>query len=162
YLAMPEEWRLRPLRGITTAPILHDDGSIRWERGYDAATGLLCACNLPALSLPDKPLREDAERALATLRRAFRPFAFADRIEVNETFSVGGDEFTVKVVDLKQAPGKDESAFLVALLSGVARFSLPLAPGYRIVSPPHSGSGVGKGMLGQAISIVAYGKKASA
>src|SRR5262249_27464413 len=78
YLAMPEEWRLRPLRGITTAPILHDDGSIRWERGYDAATGLLCACNLPALSLPDKPLREDAERALATLRRAFRTFAFAD------------------------------------------------------------------------------------
>src|SRR5262245_45413646 len=162
YTAMPEDWRLRPLGGITTAPILHDDGSIRWERGYDAATGLLCARNLPALSLPDKPSLDDAKSALATLRRAFRTFPFTDRIEVDETFSVGGDEFTVKVVDLKQPPGKDESAFLVALLSGVARFSLLRAPGYRIVSPPHSGSGVGKGMLGDAISIVAYGKKASA
>jgi hypothetical protein len=162
YLAMPDEWRLRPLRGITTAPILHDDGSIRWERGYDAATGLLCACNVPALNLPDKPSFDDAKGALATLRHAFRTFAFADRIEVDETFSVGGDKFTVKVVDLKQPPGKDESGHLAALLSGVARFSLPLAPGYHIVSPPHSGSGVGKGMLAHAISIVAYGKKASA
>ena len=162
YLAMPEEWRLRPLRGITTAPILHDDGSIRWELGYDAATGLLCACTLPALSLPDKPSREDANRALPTLRRAVRTFAFADRVETDETFSVGGDEFTVKVVDLEQPPGKDESAFLVALLTGVARFSLPLAPGYRIIAPPHSGSGVGKGKLAHAISIVAYGKKARA
>src|SRR5262249_1714691 len=39
---------------------------------------------------------------------------------------------------------------------------LPLAPGYRIVSPPHSGSRVGKGKLAHAISIVAFGKKINA
>ena len=162
YLAMPEEWRLRPLRGITTAPILHDDGSIRWERGYDAVTSLLCACNLPALSLPDKPSLNDAKSALATLRRAFRTFAFADRKIVIEKMNADGETIDVEVVDLKQPPGRDESAHLHALLGGVARFSLPLAPGYRVVAPELSGSRVGKGKLAHAISIVAFGKKINA
>ena len=159
YLAMPEEWRLRPLRGITTAPILHDDGSIRWERGYDTATGLLCACNLPALSLPDKPSLDDAKRALATLRRAVRTFPFTDRIEVDETFSVDGEEFTVKVVDPKQPPGKDESAFLAALLTAVCRPSLPIAPAIAVRSVSLSGSGVGKKLLLQGVCYVAFGQK---
>jgi len=159
YLAEPKEWCLRPLRGMTTAPILHDDGSIRWEPGYDADTRLFCACNVPAIDLPENPTKADAEDALKTLRRAFRTFAFADRIEVDEIFSDGDDKFIVHVVDLDQPPGNDESAQLHALLGAVARFSLPQAPGYCIVAPPHSGSRVGKGKLEAANSIIAYGKQ---
>src|SRR5262249_144999 len=78
YLSMSGDWELRPLTGISTAPILRHDGSIRWEQGYDKHSGLFCDCDLPALSLPDRPSRDDAERALATLRRPFRTHAFAD------------------------------------------------------------------------------------
>src|SRR5262249_16708838 len=145
---------LRPLRGITTSPILHDDGSIRWEQGYDATTGIFCACNLPALSVPAKPSREDAVSALKTLRHSVRTFAFADREIVIEKMRADGEEIDVEVVDLERPPGKDESAFLAALLGRVARFSLPLAPGHCIVAPPHSGSGIGKGKLEHAISII--------
>src|SRR5262249_56516131 len=63
YLAMPEEWRLRPLRGITTGPILHADGSIRTAPGYDPETRCLCCCNL-TLAVPETPSIDDAKRAL--------------------------------------------------------------------------------------------------
>jgi hypothetical protein len=162
YFGMPEEWRLRPLRGITMAPILHDDGSIRWEPGYDADTRLFSACNLPALSVPDKPSHRDALRALKTLRHTFRTFAFADREIVTEKMNVDGEAIDVEVVDLTQPPGKDESGFLHALLTSVARPSLPLAPGVVARAPQHSGSGTGKGKLGHAMSIIAHGRKAKA
>jgi hypothetical protein len=42
YLALPE-WGLRPLKGITSAPILSNDGSIRLTQGYDDASGFWCA-----------------------------------------------------------------------------------------------------------------------
>ena len=45
-------WGLKPFRGITTAPILGDDGSIRSASGYDAASGLWCH-NIPALGIPN-------------------------------------------------------------------------------------------------------------
>ena len=34
-------WGLKPFHGITTAPILDDDGGIRIASGYDAADGAL-------------------------------------------------------------------------------------------------------------------------
>ena len=36
------DWDLPPLNGVTTAPLLSDDGSIRIARGRDAKTGLFC------------------------------------------------------------------------------------------------------------------------
>ena len=35
-------WGLPPLNGITTAPLLRDDGTIRSTRGYDAPSGMWC------------------------------------------------------------------------------------------------------------------------
>jgi hypothetical protein len=35
-------WGLKPFNGITTAPILNDDGSFRVGSGYDETTGLWC------------------------------------------------------------------------------------------------------------------------
>jgi hypothetical protein len=161
YLAMPEEWRLRPLTSFASGPMLRDDGSISCEKGYDAATGVYIY-NIPKITVPDQPSREDAKSALATLRRAFRTFAFADRKIVIEKMNADGETIDVEVVDLKQPPGKDESTFLTALLTAVARPSLPLAPGVVERGPPHSGSGVGKGLLAHAKSIIAHGDRAHA
>ena len=156
YLAMPDEWRLRELAGVTTGPILHADGSIRTAPGYDDETRCLCCCNL-TLTMPDKPSIDDAKRALATLRHSFRTHAFADRVTVPEEFSIDSRSVKNDVVNLEQAPGKDESAYLVALSTAVTRASLPLAPGFAWRAPDTSGSGAGKDFLVKAIAIVAFG-----
>src|SRR5262245_17449367 len=53
-------WGLEPFRGITTAPILGDDGSIRTASGYDAATGLWCH-DIPNITIPAKPTENNAK-----------------------------------------------------------------------------------------------------
>src|SRR5262249_5321689 len=118
YLAMPDEWRLRELAGVTTGPILHADGRIRTPPGYGDERRCLCCCNL-TLTVPDKPSIDDAKCALATLRRAFRTHAFADRVTVPETFSIDSRSVKNDVVNLEQGPGKDESTHLVALQTAI-------------------------------------------
>jgi putative DNA primase/helicase len=122
YLDMVGDWRLSPLAGISTAPLLSADGSVRTADGYDPDTGLWCR-SVPTLSLPPAPSRTDAEEALRRLRQSFRTFPFADASR-RWDFSLG-----VEVVDLSLPPGRDESAFLVDLQTAVCRSSLPLAPG---------------------------------
>ena len=77
YLDMSGEWGLPKLVGITSSPLLSEDGGIRTGVGYDRHAGLYC-CNVPKLVLPDRPSKEDAAAALTTLRKAFRTFPFAD------------------------------------------------------------------------------------
>ena len=122
YLNWKGEWRLPLLNGVTTAPLLSEDGSIRTARGYDPATGLWCE-SVPdvALLVPAKPTIDQAAAALMVVRDAFKTFCFADA----KTIVIGG----VTVVDLSQPPGMDESSFLVSLLGAVCRASLWLAPG---------------------------------
>jgi hypothetical protein len=49
YLDWLGEWRLRPLNGIATSPLLQDDGTIQSTEGYDPASGLWCE-NVPDLT----------------------------------------------------------------------------------------------------------------
>jgi hypothetical protein len=148
YLDIANDWKLPPLAGISTAPLLSEDGSIRAVKGYDPDTKLWCAYSLP-LDVPTHPTVEDAERALDLLRRTLRTFPFADAVRRSEQ---GGD-----VVDLDEAPEFDESAFLVALMTAVCRPSLSLAPGFLVTAPSVSGAGSGKGLLVRAICAIAYG-----
>ena len=157
YLAMPDEWRLRPLTSFTNGPMLRDDGTIYCERGYDASTGVYIY-NLPKITVPDKPSHKDAMRALKMVRRAFRTFPFADRLTIDENFSVDNETITVEVVNLKRRPGKSESAHLVALLTAVCRPSLLIAPAIAVRAAALSGSGSGKKLLLQGISYVAFGR----
>ena len=150
YLAMTGEWHLLPLVGITSTPLLSDDGGARVAEGYDAATGLWCA-QMPAPCLPERPSRAEAEAALLLLRRAFRTFAFGDAARMFDP-SLG-----VEVVDHRRPMGMDESGFVHGLLTAVCRPSLWLAPGLAIAAPALSGSGVGKGLLARAVSIIAFG-----
>ncbi|MBV9154045.1 MAG: hypothetical protein JO204_19955, partial [Alphaproteobacteria bacterium] len=113
YLDMGE-WSLRPLAGITTAPVLAADGSIRDVEGYDTETGLWC-CRVPKLLVPEQSGFEDAKTALHRLRATFKTFPFADAIRRYDP------DLDVEVVDLAERPGRDESAFLAALLTAVCR-----------------------------------------
>ena len=70
YLDMAGEWGLPSLAGITTAPLLAPDGTVRTADGYDRVTGLWCS-SVPKLRLPERPTRADAEAALQILRQVF-------------------------------------------------------------------------------------------
>jgi hypothetical protein len=138
YLDMCGEWGLPPLAGVSTSPLLSADGSVRMADGYDPITGLWC-CGVPVLRLPARPSRADAEAALALLRETFRTFPFADAQRRSDL------SLALEVVDLACPPGRDESAFLNALLEAVCRASLSLAPGLLLTAPAVSGAGTGKG-----------------
>jgi hypothetical protein len=144
------EWHLPPLAGVSTAPLLSADGSVRVADGYDITTGLWC-CGIPSLKLPVRPSRADAKAALAQLRNAFQTFPFADSPRCRDASR------PVEIVDVSCPPGRDESSFLVALLTAVCRASLWLAPGTLFTAPAVSGAGTGKGLLARAICSVAFG-----
>ena len=147
YLAL-DDWGLRPLRGITGAPLLMPDGTIRAVNGYDPASGLWCT-NIPAVDVPERSTSVDAAAALQFIQLAFCTFPFADA-------RLSGNAFP-PVVDLTQPPHADESAFIVALLTAVCRPSLPLVPGLCISAPTLSGAGTGKGLLARSICAIAFG-----
>jgi hypothetical protein len=153
YLLMDGERSLPPLAGISTAPLLSWDGSVRAAEGYDHATSLWCA-NAPTLRMPDRPIRANAEAGLRLLRETFRTFPFADaerRIE---------PELGIEVVNLDQRPGTDESTFLVGLLTAICRPSLWLAPGLLVRAPEISGAGTGKGHDWKRIACTWYDYRA--
>ncbi len=59
---------MRPLNGITTAPLLQDDGMIKSTEGYDPDSGIWWE-NVPDAGLvPDQPSREDATLAEQAIR----------------------------------------------------------------------------------------------
>jgi len=150
YLEMDGEWGLPPLAGICTAPLLTSEGCVRAAEGYDRAASVWCA-SVPALQIPEHPARAEAEAALRLLRETFRTFPFADAARrIDSKLGVG-------VVDLDQAPGLDESSFLVGLLTAVCRPSLWLAPGFLVRAPEISGAGTGKGLLVRSICATAFG-----
>jgi hypothetical protein len=144
------EWNLRPLAGITTAPVLAADGGIRDIAGYDRETGLWC-CKVPKLEVPQRPSFADAKAALRLVRNRFKTFPFADAARRHDP------DLNVEIVDLDETPRRDESAFLAALLTAVCRPSLWLAPGFLIEAPALSGAGTGKGLLVRAICAIAFG-----
>ena len=101
--------------------------------------------------VPERPTKQQAKEALLVIRRTFKTFCFADAKTINEN--------GVTVVDLKQPPGRDESAFLNALLTAVSRPSLYLAPGFIFRAPALSGAGSGKGLLARCVCQIAFGRQ---
>src|SRR5262249_6617572 len=131
YLAL-DDWGLAPLKGITTAPLLSVDSSMRVAQGYDSTTGMWC-CNVPTIEVADTPTFGDAQAGLKTLRAAFYTFPFADAMTIQ------AHDHAVSLVDQSSSPGQDESAFLAGLLTAICRPSLQLAPGLLIRAPFISG-----------------------
>jgi hypothetical protein len=154
YLDWRGEWRLPLLNGIATAPLLQSNGTIRSTEGYDAASGMWCE-NMPDLTalIPETPTKDDAAAALRLIRESFKTFCFADAETIDDATA------GVPVVDVSKSPGRDESSFLVALLTAVCRPSLHLAPGVLLRAAPVSGAGAGKGLLARCICIIAFGRE---
>jgi hypothetical protein len=152
YLEWRGEWRLPPLNGIASSPLLSEDGTVSRNEGYDPTTGMWCE-NVPDLDglIPDRPTEDEARAALHLIRETFKTFCFAD--------AVMKDDGGVAVVDTGVPPGRDESAFLNALLTGTCRPSLHLAPAALFRAPPMSGAGAGKGLLARCICIIAFGRE---
>ena len=155
YLAMEGEWKLQPLAGITSAPILTPDGAVRIDEGYDPASCLWCE-TVPSLQFSERPSRVDAEAALLELRHAFRTFPFADAAKRQDTL------LNRETVNIDLTPGQDESSFLIGLLTAICRPSLWLAPGFLVRAPEISGAGTGKGLLVRALCAIAFGVKPEA
>ncbi len=153
YLEWRGEWRLPLLNGIASAPVLRDDGTIGCDPGYDKASGLWLE-NIPPLGqlVPDRPTRLDATNALQLVRERFKSFCFADAA------TRSGTAGSPDVVDINQRPGRDESAFLTALMTAICRASLDLAPAVLLRAAPMSGAGAGKGLLARCISLIAFGR----
>src|ERR1700694_1323575 len=111
--------QLRVLRGISLAPLLADDGSIRCDPGYDEKTGYWCESGqLPPI--PEHPTREQALGALSLLRATFSTFPFADA-------AIGASNAN-PVIDLSVPPAQDESTLLTGVMTAICRPRLPLAP----------------------------------
>jgi hypothetical protein len=156
YLQAQGDWGLPVLRGLATAPLLSEGGTIRTAQGYDVATRLYCD-QMPdvATKVPTAPTKAEAQAALRLIREWFATLAFEDSPRVE-----GSDG--VSRVQLRETPCEDESAFLTALLTAVTRPSLELAPGFVFRGANLSGSGTGKGLAVTLICTVAFGQPAPA
>ena len=154
YLEWRGAWNLSPLNGIASAPLLANDGAIHSGEGYDPKTGMWCE-NVPDLSgiVPENPTDAQAAAALRLLRDTFKTFCFADAETVFDPTT------GIEHVDISKPPGRDETGFLVALMTAVCRPSLRLAPGVLLRAAPMSGAGAGKGLLARCISIIAFGRE---
>ncbi len=150
YLSYGDDLGLPLLKGITSAPLISADGSIRTAQGYDASSCMFCV-NVPDIAqlVPEYPTRTQSEAALRLLREALGTFAYRDAKMIPKN--------GVLRVDLDQPPGADESAGLHMLLSTVARACLDLAPANLIAAPERSGSGVGKGKYAKCCCVIAFG-----
>jgi hypothetical protein len=144
---------LRPLAGVTSAPLLRADGRIMTSPGYNRELALWCE-PVPSLHVPAKPTMEQAAAAVLLIRERFRTFPFRD----SPTISHGA----LQVIDLAQPPGLSESSFLAGLLTAVCRPSLHLAPGLLVTAPEVTGAGSGKGLMVRAINAIAFGSQPAA
>ena len=154
YLEWRGAWKLPPLNGIASAPMLSDDGTIHSAEGYDPETGMWRE-NVPDLSdlIPEEPSNAEAAEALRLIRETFKTFCFADAETIFDP-NTG-----IELIDISKTPCRDESGFLAALMTAVCRPSLHLAPGVLLRAAPMSGAGAGKGLLARCISIIAFGRE---
>jgi hypothetical protein len=121
------------LTGITETPLMHPDGKIIQEQGYDKVTGLYYSPNgliLPAIPL--KPTNEDIESARKTL---WEPF---------EEFSFGGE--------------CDRAHVIAHLITTVCRNLINGTVPLLLIDKPVAGTGAS--LISQVVSIIADGREA--
>lgn len=128
------EWPgIRPLYGVSDAPVLRPDGSVFTEPGYDARTGVLHTPSLTLPPIPDTLTQDDAMRAVETL------------LDVVSDFTFETDEH--------------RSAWLAGLLTPLARFAFQGPSPLFMVDA--NVRGAGKGLLCQTIARIVLGRDMS-
>lgn len=153
FLKRRDLWQFPEISGFAYAPLLRRDGTVDLTTGYDATTKTFVHHTETFPLLGSMGLNREAASVLFRMVRIlFATLPFADGPK--QLASDG----TV-VVDLTQPPGLDESVFLAALFTCIARPSLPLAPGIAIRAPAISGSGTGKGFAVRLLAEIAHGRQ---
>lgn len=133
YCAEVGEWKLHPLIGLVTAPIMRGDGTILTKRGYDPATGLYLVSEEDWPKVIDNPNKGDAEAMLELLLSPFKEFPF-----VTEA---------------------DKSAHIACILTALQRPLLGACPLFAFSAPTMRS---GKSMLARSAAILATGQSAPA
>jgi hypothetical protein len=124
--------RLPALVGIVNCPYIKANGELLTEPGFDQKTGILYAAGGATFpSVPNRPTKGDAERAMARLRR------------LNATFDFVTPD--------------DEAVALSLILTAISRPAMPFAPLHGFTAPV---AGAGKSMLVDIASILATGHEA--
>lgn len=113
-LSRDGEWTFPRLAGVITTPTLRPDGTILSKPGYDEATQLLLIDPPEMPSLPPRPSKALATKALARLDALLDEFPFVD--------------------------AASRSVALSALLTPVCRGAMPVAP-MHVTKAPVAGSG---------------------
>lgn len=129
--AMSGEWPFAPITGVIGTPTLRPDGTILSTPGYDEATGLVLISPPPMPTIPNRPTRLDADRAIETLQPLLAEFPFAD----------------------EPSRGVALSMILTTVLRGAL---LPAVPMHVATAPQ---PGTGKSFLGDIASAVATGER---
>ncbi len=124
---------IKLLAGVVQSPTLRRDGSILQSPGYDDATGLLYSPLAAFPPVSDSPSRVDVQNATGRLLDVISDFPFAH--------------------------DSDRSAWLAMLLTMIGRPAIDgCCPLFAITANTR---GTGKGLLVDAASIIAYGRKAA-
>ena len=124
-------WAFPPIVGIVEAPVLRPDGSIMMEQGYDQQTGLYYfpAPGFEMDTIPDKPSKEQVDKAQELLLEVIQDFPFKD------------DASKANMLGLLITP----------LVRPAFEGCIPLA----LINAPQAGTG--KTMLGTIVSQIATG-----
>lgn len=126
------EWKgVAELRGIADAPTMRRDGSVVQAAGYDAASGLYLNLEGTWPTVPDRPSKGQAARALKVLLEPFEEFPFEDEAA--------------------------RAAFVATVLGAVVRPTLSTAPASYFIAPS---AGAGKTLLVDAVAMIVGGRVA--
>jgi hypothetical protein len=128
-LVRERRWAIPRVGGVITTPTLRADGSLLATPGYDQHSELYLLPGLALPTIPERPTREQAQEALATLSDLFSEFPFQTKL--------------------------DRSVALSGLLTAQVRGSLPTAPVYLVRADT---PGTGKSYLVDLIAMVATGR----
>jgi RepB DNA-primase from phage plasmid len=129
-LGRERKWAFPKISSIITTPTLRADGSLLATPGYDLRSELYLMLDMSLPPIPAIPTREDALKALATLKELFQEFSFKR-----------------KALDLSVA--------LAGLLTALLRGSLPTSPVFLVRA---GAPGTGKSYLVDVISMIATGR----
>lgn len=129
--AMSGDWPFPPIAGVIGTPTMRPDGTVLDREGYDPATGLVLTGAPRMPRIPERPTRQDADRALEVLQSLLAEFPFVD--------------------DASRAVAL--SMILTVVLRGAL---LPAVPMHAATAPQ---PGTGKSYLADIASVIGTGER---
>lgn len=133
YFIAEGEWKVPVLIGLINAPTLRINGSILDVPGYDNESGMFFVPgNCEFEKIPERPTKEDAEKAKESLLHPLKEFPFEDEAS--------------------------RSVVLAAILTSLIRKSIATAPLFGFTAPKMA---CGKSLLASIVATIATGKQNS-